>query len=62
VNSFSWLIASIYKILQAAKKMNKVFAAIVGILILLMLLFNVAWVIVGSVWLYTSDDCKDCEK
>jgi hypothetical protein len=60
--AFVYILGSIYDSFRAAKLLNIVVAVIITILILLTFLFDLAWIVVGSVWLYTSNDCKDCEK
>src|SRR5574343_907323 len=58
VGSVSYLFLIISNIISLKKPESKC-PAFGKLLIALIGLFNVAWVIVGSVWLYTADQCED---
>ena len=59
VSSFSSLVLLLQRILVASGVTSKAVLIICYILGGLCALFAVAWVIVGSVWLYTADGCQD---
>jgi Na+-transporting methylmalonyl-CoA/oxaloacetate decarboxylase gamma subunit len=50
---------TIERILGASGKTSKTVLAIFRVIVILYGLFSIAWIIVGSVWLYTDDNCKD---
>lgn len=61
VGCVSYLILIISNIV-ALKKPESKCPAFTKVIILLIGLFSISWNIVGSVWLYTADNCEDGKK
>ena len=55
----SFVGGTILRLLQVKYSKAKQIYIAYGIFFIIILLFNLTWIIVGSVWLFSDDDCED---
>ncbi|OMJ81093.1 hypothetical protein SteCoe_18505 [Stentor coeruleus] len=59
VSSAGWIVMTIERILGASENANKQVLKILRSVIGIWGTFSISWMIVGSIWLYNDDICKD---
>lgn len=59
VSSAGFCLGAVIRLIQSYKNKSKLAYILVLLILTLLALFNIAWIIVGSVWFFTDDDCEN---